>query len=915
MEVPTPTPMEMPTAIPTDIPTSTPMEMPTAIPTDIPTSIPEVVQTPTVPNIVITMEPTDVPEPTAYAPLSVDGTRYTVTLHPRGGTLGKNTLSVIQGNPYGTLPIPSRSGYTFEGWFTSMEEGQQPVTKDSLVNLAEDQDLYAKWKANIYTITFDADGGMVDVTSFPVTYGQTYPELPIPRKENALFSGWYTQDGTYVNEYNIFNIASDLTLTAEWQTAFRRADIGPLSFSFENSSVGFSYEDNYRPSLEIYQYIYGNTLKAKKMFTQQSTWSGSCFGMGAAALFFYVGTTDNLQYDDFNASARAINQLEPTDVNQNLNLSLTKLIEVMHVIQHDSYILSKRDKNMNQLDTLCEKVMDSQENKGNPILIYMWGVDDKGNAGGHAVIGYNLVNGLLYIYDPNYPSDASRYITIGKDANGNSTWSYKLNKQYDWGTGQEGAAISFVTYEDLKQGWEQCRMFQYAIGKSGTNSLILSTKNANIYNSNGVLMASIIEGELESKYEDICKIIPNTVVNSQSASSLEIHLPSGEYIIENTDPFSTEFTAEMMNLQQCATVTTQAKKVTVCVNDEERTNFVICHANENQTYSIRLESSIEGDKESIERTGTGNSNHYIGVSQSEGVEKELHYVKNTPISYPITISANEGGTVTCNETAVSSSEQEPLQATYGTNLTFAITPNEGYVISNVFVDDTDMGPVATYMLENITAAHSIRIVFSPKTVDTTKPKIQLTVDQLPSFNYTGKEILPSVTVRSGELILEENIDYIVLYRNNTKVGTAYVDIIGINAYNGLEATTISFKILPAKGKIYTINGLKYKLTDLKGKKVTLTGVSKKTLSSVTIMKEIKIGNTSYKVTTIGAKAFENCKKLKKIVISNTELKAIGKNAFKGISSKAVIKVPASKYKVYTKLLKNKGQSKTVLIKK
>ena len=85
--------------------------------------------------------------------------------------------------------------------------------------------------------------------------------------------------------------------------------------------------------------------------------------------------------------------------------------------------------------------------------------------------------------------------------------------------------------------------------------------------------------------------------------------------------------------------------------------------------------------------------------------------------------------------------------------------------------------------------------------------------------------------------------------------------------------------------------------------MTLTGVSKKTLSSVTIMKEIKIGNTSYKVTTIGAKAFENCKKLKKIVISNTELKAIGKNAFKGISSKAVIKVPASKYKVYTKLLK------------
>ncbi len=63
------------------------------------------------------------------------------------------------------------------------------------------------------------------------------------------------------------------------------------------------------------------------------------------------------------------------------------------------------------------------------------------------------------------------------------------------------------------------------------------------------------------------------------------------------------------------------------------------------------------------------------------------------------------------------------------------------------------------------------------------------------------------------------------------------------------------------------------------------------------------------------KVFYNCKKLKSIVIKSTKLKKAGKNAFKGIYKKAVIKVPKKKYKAYTKLLKKKGQGKSVKIKK
>lgn len=48
-------------------------------------------------------------------------------------------------------------------------------------------------------------------------------------------------------------------------------------------------------------------------------------------------------------------------------------------------------------------------------------------------------------------------------------------------------------------------------------------------------------------------------------------------------------------------------------------------------------------------------------------------------------------------------------------------------------------------------------------------------------------------------------------------------------------------------------------------------------------------------------------------ISSIKLKSAGKNAFKNISSKAKIKVPKSRKKVYKKLLKSKGQKKSVKI--
>ena len=70
------------------------------------------------------------------------------------------------------------------------------------------------------------------------------------------------------------------------------------------------------------------------------------------------------------------------------------------------------------------------------------------------------------------------------------------------------------------------------------------------------------------------------------------------------------------------------------------------------------------------------------------------------------------------------------------------------------------------------------------------------------------------------------------------------------------------------------------------------------------------------MVSIGKNAFKGCKKLKTITIKSGKLtkKSIRKGAFKGISSKTVIKVPKKKLKAYKKLFRQKGLSKKVKMK-
>lgn len=173
-----------------------------------------------------------------------------------------------------------------------------------------------------------------------------------------------------------------------------------------------------------------------------------------------------------------------------------------------------------------------------------------------------------------------------------------------------------------------------------------------------------------------------------------------------------------------------------------------------------------------------------------------------------------------------------------------------------------------------------------------------------------------------------------------KPGTAIITCKTNDGSNLTKTCKVVLKQSHFKGYRKTIDKIKYKVTSdsTEGGTVVVYGVSNKNMKSYTINNSIIIDGFSYKITgihdrafknckkatnivlgtqikTIGKEAFYNCKKLKSLTIKSKKIKTVGKNAYKNINGKATIKVPSSKLSKYKKLMKDKGQKKSVKIKK
>ena len=135
-----------------------------------------------------------------------------------GGSVSPTSKSVTVGSTYGTLPTPTRTGYTFNGWYTSSGSAGTKVTSSTKVQASMNHKIYAHWTQKTYTVSFNSNGGS-SVSSKTVGYGNSVGSLTTPSKTGYSFQGWYTSSsgGSKISSSTV--ITSSVTYYAHWSAA------------------------------------------------------------------------------------------------------------------------------------------------------------------------------------------------------------------------------------------------------------------------------------------------------------------------------------------------------------------------------------------------------------------------------------------------------------------------------------------------------------------------------------------------------------------------------------------------------------------------------------------------------------------------------------------------------------------------
>lgn len=137
----------------------------------------------------------------------------TVAFDSNGGSTVASQ-SVRYGSKATQPTNPTRTGYTFQGWYTAKNGGTK---YDFSQTVTSGITLYAHWSVNSYILTFDGNSGETSESSRTVQYGSQYGGLPTATRTGYIFQGWYTakDNGSQVSSSTTMG-AANTTVYAHW---------------------------------------------------------------------------------------------------------------------------------------------------------------------------------------------------------------------------------------------------------------------------------------------------------------------------------------------------------------------------------------------------------------------------------------------------------------------------------------------------------------------------------------------------------------------------------------------------------------------------------------------------------------------------------------------------------------------------
>lgn len=161
-------------------------------------------------------------------------TSYTITYNANGGS-GAPSSQTKWKNQTLTLSStkPTRTGYSFLGWSTSSSATTATYSAGGSYTANSAATLYAVWKANTYTVKYNANGGTGAPGNQTKTYGKTLTlSSTIPTRTNYNFKGWATSASATTATYSAggsYTANAAVTLYAVWEVAYVKPRIVNLS--------------------------------------------------------------------------------------------------------------------------------------------------------------------------------------------------------------------------------------------------------------------------------------------------------------------------------------------------------------------------------------------------------------------------------------------------------------------------------------------------------------------------------------------------------------------------------------------------------------------------------------------------------------------------------------------------------------
>lgn len=289
-----------------------------------------------------------------------------------------------------------------------------------------------------------------------------------------------------------------------------------------------------------------------------------------------------------------------------------------------------------------------------------------------------------------------------------------------WGLGYESISNSGRSKYSNGSGWTslngdfRIRTVVYNNNIPNTSSITNITAcnsfiwNGTTYTTNGVYNKI---GLVNSAGCDSTAILNLTILNVSASTTNIAACTSYNWngTTYNTSGIYTYTTTNALGCDSIATLNLTIKQTSIST-----TNATIC--------SNQLPYSWNG--QSYSSAGS----YVVHLTNASGCDSAATLILSVKSNYTITSNAGSNGLISPSGNTVVCS---------GNNQTYTITSNSGYFISDVIVDGLSQGSVNTFTFSNVTANHTISVVFSSVCQNTSSTNtITVCSSQLP-YTWNG----------------------------------------------------------------------------------------------------------------------------------------------------------------------------------